>query len=55
MSDTDFSMSEARCFLLAVGGALLFSLACLAAAIGPATANCFCAAPGISLDRPTLL
>lgn len=55
MSDTSLSMSEARRFLLAAGGALLFSLTCLAAAIGPANANCFCAAPGASTDRPALL
>jgi energy-converting hydrogenase Eha subunit E len=55
MFDTNLSMSEARCFLLAVGGALLFSLACLAAAIGPAKAHCICTTSSVSLDRPTLL
>jgi hypothetical protein len=49
------SMSEARYFLLAVGGGLLFALACLTAALSPVNANCTCKAPGISLDRPTLL
>ena len=55
MFDTHSSMSDTGRFLLAVGGALLFSLACLTAAIGPANANCTCAAAAVSLDRPTLL
>lgn len=55
MFDTHHSMSDARRFLLAVGGALLFSLACLAGALGPANANCFCKTASVSLDRPTLL
>jgi len=55
MSEADFSMSDARRFLLAVGGALLFSLACLSAAIGPVNAHCTCKAVTASLDRPTLL
>ncbi len=55
MSDTNFSMSDAKRFLLAVGGGLLFSLACLTAAIGPVNANCFCKADTASLDHPTLL
>ncbi|WP_340316216.1 hypothetical protein [Rhizorhabdus argentea] len=55
MSDTNSSMSDTGRFLLAVGGALLFSLACLTAAIGPVNANCTCAAATASLDRPTLL
>lgn len=55
MFDTNNSMSDARRFLLAVGGALLFSLACLATALGPANANCFCSAAPSSTDRPTLL
>lgn len=55
MFDTNSSMSDARRFLLAVGGGLLFSLACLTAALGPADANCFCKAATASLDRPTLL
>ncbi len=55
MFDTNTSMSEARRFLLAVGGGLLFALACLSAAIGPVNANCSCKAPGVSLDRPALL
>lgn len=54
MFDTSTSMSEARHFLLAVGGGLLFALACLTAAIGPVNASCSCKAPGVSLDRPTL-
>lgn len=54
MFDTS-STSDASRFLLAVGGGLLFSLACLAAAIGPVNANCTCAASIVSLDRPTLL
>lgn len=48
-------MSEARHFLLAAGGTLLFALACLTAALGPVNANCTCKAPGVPLDRPTLL
>lgn len=55
MFDTNSSMSDARRFLLAVGGGLLFSLACLTAAIGPVNANCICTGKGVSLDRPTLL
>ena len=55
MFETNLSLSEARRFLLAVGGGLLFSLTCLAAALGPANANCFCKATSISIDRPTLL
>lgn len=55
MSDRNLSMSEARCFLLAMGGALLFGLTCLAAAIGPVNANCTCFVSGGSPDRPTLL
>lgn len=55
MFETSFSLSEARRFLLAVGGGLLFSLACLAAALAPANANCFCKAASASTDRPTLL
>lgn len=55
MFQTNLSLSEARCFLLAVGGGLLFSLACLSAALGPANANCFCKAASAPLDRPTLL
>lgn len=54
MFDTRTSISDARHFLLAVGAGLLFALACLTAAIGPVNANCSCAAPGTSLDRPTL-
>ncbi len=54
MFDTSTSMSDARHFLLAVGGGLLFALACLTAAVGPANAHCSCTAPGVSLDRPTL-
>ena len=54
MFDTNTSISDARRFLLAVGGGLLFALACLSAAIGPANAHCSCSAPGTSLDRPTL-
>jgi hypothetical protein len=55
MIDTNLSLGEARRFLLAVGGGLLFSLACLATALGPANANCFCTAASVSLDRPALL
>ena len=55
MFDTNASMNEAGRFLLAVGGGLLFSLACLTAALGPANAQCFCKAVTVSLDRPTLL
>ena len=55
MFDSQSSMSDARHFLLAVGGGLLFALACLSAAIGPVNANCRCTAPATSLDRPTLL
>jgi len=55
MFDTNSSMSDATRFLLAVGGGLLFALACLTAALGPVNANCVCKAPGTSLDRPTLL
>ena len=55
MFDTNDSMSDARRFLLAVGGGLLFSLACLTAAIGPVNANCTCKAATAPLDRPTLL
>lgn len=55
MFETDISLSEARRFLLAVGGGLLFSLTCLVAAIGPVNAHCFCSAASVSLDRPTLL
>ena len=55
MFDTNSSMSDTRRFLLAVGGGLLFALACLTAAIGPVNANCTCKAPGTSLDRPALL
>lgn len=55
MFDTNLSLSEARRFLLAVGGGLLFSLACLATALGPANASCFCKAASVQLDRPTLL
>ena len=55
MFDTSNSMSEARRFLLAVAGGLAFSLACLAGALGPANANCFCTTASVSLDRPTLL
>jgi hypothetical protein len=55
MIDTNFSISEARRFLLAVGGGLLFSLACFAGALGPVNANCFCKAAQASIDRPTLL
>jgi hypothetical protein len=55
MFDTNISLSEARRFLLAVGGGLLFSLACLAAAVGPVDANCFCKVASTSIDRPTLL
>ena len=54
MFDTNTSMSEARHFLLAVGGGLLFALACLTAALSPVNAHCSCQAPGTSLDRPTL-
>lgn len=55
MFETNNSMSEARRFLLAVGGGLLFSLACLAGALGPVNASCFCTTASASLDRPTLL
>lgn len=55
MFDTSLSLSEAQRFLLAVGGGLLFSLACLATALGPVNANCFCTAASVSIDRPTLL
>lgn len=55
MFDTTSSMSDAGRFLLAVGGGLLFSLACLTAAIGPVNASCACTAAGVPLDRPTLL
>ncbi|MET0374136.1 MAG: hypothetical protein ABW128_07750 [Rhizorhabdus sp.] len=55
MFDTNSSMSDARRFLLAVGGGLLFSLACLTAALGPVDASCFCKTTMVSLDRPTLL
>ena len=55
MFETDLSLGEARHLLLAVGGGLLFSLTCLAAALGPANAQCFCKAASASLDRPTLL
>jgi|GEM_PF-1652566 len=55
MVDSNFSISEARHFLLAVGGGLLFSLVCLTSALGPVNANCFCKAASASLDRPTLL
>lgn len=54
MFDT-ISMSDAGRFLLAVGGGLLFSLACVAAALGPASGHCTCAATTALLDRPTLL
>lgn len=54
MFETNFSLSEARRFLLAVGGGLLFSITCLVAALGPAHANCFCKA-SVAIDRPTLL
>ena len=56
MFDTNSSTDDVRHFLLAVGGGLLFSLACLTAAIGPVNANCTCkATTTASLDRPTLL
>lgn len=55
MFDTDTEISDARRFLLAAGGALLFSLACLATALGPVNANCFCSATAVSADRPVLL
>jgi hypothetical protein len=55
MFDTNTEISDARRFLLAAGGALLFSLACLATALGPANANCFCSATTVSADRPVLL
>lgn len=55
MFETNSSMSDARCFLLAVGGGLLFSLACLTAALGPANAQCFCKTSATSFERPTLL
>lgn len=55
MFDTHDEMSDARRFLIAVGGALLFSLTCLATALGPANANCFCTAQSVSLDRPAML
>lgn len=55
MFDTNSSMSDTRRFLLAVGGGLLFSLACLTAALGPANAQCICKAASSALDRPTLL
>ena len=55
MFESSSSMSDTRRFLLAAGGALLFSLACLSAALGPADALCFCKAGPVSLDRPTLL
>lgn len=55
MIDTSLSLGEARSFLLAVGGGLLFSLTCLATALGPVDANCFCTAAAVSLDRPALL
>jgi hypothetical protein len=55
MFDTSTSMSEARHFLLAVGGGLLFALACLSAALGPVNANCTCTPAIASLDRPALL
>ena len=55
MFDTSSDMSDTRRFLLAVGGGLLFSLACLTAALGPANASCVCSAASVSLDRPTLL
>ncbi|WP_176489117.1 hypothetical protein [Rhizorhabdus dicambivorans] len=55
MFDTSLSLSEAQRFLLAVGGGLLFSLACLAAALGPVDANCFCKSATVSIDRPVLL
>ena len=54
MFDGNTSISDARHFLFAVGGGLLFALACLTAAIGPVNAKCSCTAPGTSLDRPTL-
>ncbi len=54
MFDTSTSISDARRFLLAVGGGLLFALACFSAALGPVNANCTCKAPGTSFDRPTL-
>lgn len=56
MGDTNSGMSDAGRFFLAVGAALLFALACLAAALGPVNANCTCrASAGVALDRPTLL
>jgi len=55
MTDTNLSFSEARRFLLAVGGGLLFSFACLASALGPVNANCFCKVAAAQADRPTLL
>ena len=54
MFDSNGSMSDARHFLLAVGGALLFAMACFTAAIGPVNANCTCKTPGTSLGRPIL-
>ena len=55
MVETESSMSEASRFLLAVVGGLLFSLACLTAALGPANAGCTCSAAIVSFDRPALL
>lgn len=55
MFDTDSGMSEASRFLLALGGGLLFSLACLTAALGPVSAGCSCAATTASFDDPALL
>ena len=52
----DTEKSDARRFLLAMGGGLLFSLACLGAALGPANANpAHPPAVHAVADRPTLL
>ncbi|WP_192876304.1 hypothetical protein [Rhizorhabdus dicambivorans] len=55
MFDTSLSLSEAQRFLLAVGGGLLFSLACLAAALGPSTPTASASPPRSRIDRPVLL
>lgn len=52
----DTNMSDAKRFLLAMGGGLLFSLACLTAALAPANAEAHHEAPVHAVaDRPTLL
>ena len=52
----DTNLSDAKRFMLAMGGGLLFSLACLTAALGPANANpTHPASVHATADRPALL